>query len=225
MSDRLRLALFDCDGTLIDSQRTILTSMAAAFDSVGHPPPDLAAIRTVIGLSLAEAIVQLLGDAAAPGTVSAAEDAYYAAFDRCHADPNMIEPMYDGMADVLDWLDDGGWLLGVATGKTHAGLLATLRRHGLVERFQTLQTADRAAGKPSPDMVYRATRDCGVDPADTVVIGDTTFDMMMARNAGARRIGVSWGYHDVDDLHAAGADTVVTSCAELPEALAAVLDR
>ena len=99
-----------------------------------------------------------------------------------------------------------GWLLGVATGKSDRGLRYCLEQHGMHGRFVTLQTADRHPSKPHPSMLEQAMRDAGADPAGTVMIGDTSYDMAMARAAGARAVGVAWGYHDAAELRAAGAD-------------------
>jgi len=121
-------------------------------------------------------------------------------------------------------LDADGWLLGIATGKSHRGLVATLAGHGLDNRFVTLQTSDRAAGKPSPDMVLQALTETGADAASTVVVGDTTFDMMMARNAGALAVGVTWGYHHADELRASGAHAIVDSFPDVAPTLARLVD-
>jgi phosphoglycolate phosphatase len=129
------------------------------------------------------------------------------------------EALYPGIVGCIDSLERRGWLLGVATGKSTRGLTATLNTHGLLHRFCTLQTADVALGKPNPDMLLRAMSETGCEPSSTVMIGDTTFDMEMARNAGTRAVGVGWGYHDVADLRSAGAEIVVTD----GDALATVL--
>ncbi len=108
----------------------------------------------------------------------------------------------------------------MATGKARRGLLAVLEQHGLETRFATLQTADVGPGKPHPAMLERAMAEVGVAPSDTVMIGDTSFDMLMARSAGASAIGVSWGYHPVAELEAAGAHSIVGHFNELPAAMA-----
>ncbi len=115
-------------------------------------------------------------------------------------------------------------MLGVATGKSRRGLAATLERFGLDDFFATLQTADDAPSKPHPEMVHRAIAETGATPATTIVIGDTTFDIEMAVAAGATALGVSWGYHDVSDLHAAGAQCVLNEFLEVDQAVAAALE-
>lgn len=127
----------------------------------------------------------------------------------------MSEPLYDGIRDLIRSLEHPDLFLGVATGKNMVGLEHTLGHHGLREHFHTLQTADQAISKPHPDMVLKAMAACACEPAETVVIGDTTFDMEMARAAGATAIGVAWGYHPPADLLAMGAARVIRHPAEL----------
>jgi phosphoglycolate phosphatase len=129
------------------------------------------------------------------------------------------EPLYDGMAAVLSALDDNGWLLGVATGKSDRGLERCLDHHGIRELFVTLQTADRHPSKPHPSMIHQALVDSGSVAANAVMIGDTVYDIQMGRAAGCRTIGVGWGYHPLDELRDAGADVVVETMDELKDAL------
>lgn len=223
MSDReLRLALFDCDGTLIDSQHTIIASMGAAFRAVGLEEPPAEHVRRIVGLRLDLAFGELIAGAD-PETLEAAVDAYLAAFQALHSDPAHSEPLYDGLIEALDAIEAEGWLLGIATGKSHPGLISTLDRHGLRHRFVTLQTADRAASKPAPDMVLRAVAETGVGRSRVVVIGDTAFDIGMAANAGVPSIGVGWGYHPLSELEAAGASRAARSYAEVPALLNALV--
>lgn len=217
-----RLALFDCDGTLVDSQHTIVAAMGAAFDAIGMAAPDSERIRRVVGLRLDLAITALAGELEAEAQETAV-DAYLATFQALHGDPGHVEPLYDGMRAVLDALEADGWLLGVATGKSFAGLCSALDRHGLRTRFATLQTADRAPSKPAPDMVLRALAETGVERPRLVVIGDTGFDIGMAVNADVASIGVGWGYHAVAELAAAGATRTAERCAELPLLLNALV--
>lgn len=214
----IRLAVFDCDGTLVDSQASICTAMTQAFRKSGMSPPRDAAIRRIVGLSLVEAVTMLLPDAEAGLHHRIAAD-YKSAFQTMRAENMVAEPLYDGIAKVLVELLEDGWLLGVATGKSDRGLAHALAHHGIDGHFVTLQTADRHPSKPHPSMVEAAMSDVGAAPTDTVVIGDTSYDMMMARNAGARAIGVSWGYHPVDDLVAAGAHAIAKRPADLMGAM------
>lgn len=209
-----RLALFDCDGTLVDSQASICRAMEDAFVRSGLTAPTGTAVRSIVGLSLVEAVAVLLPDAEA-ALHHAVADAYRQAFQRLRATGQVDEPLFDGIADLLTALADDGWLLGIATGKSDRGLALALDHHGLTDRFVTLQTADRHPSKPHPSMVVAAMNEAGSDPARTVVIGDTSFDMEMAHNAGARALGVAWGYHDVAELRTAGAHDIARRPADL----------
>lgn len=213
-----RLALFDCDGTLVDSQHSIIQCMDAAFQRAGLVPPARQATRRIVGLSLVPAMQVLLPDAEPALHQQLAED-YKAAFHRLRGAGQVVEPLFDGILPALAALEDAGWRLGVATGKSDRGLDLCLRAHGIHHRFVTLQTADRHPSKPHPSMVEQAMAEAGAGPETTVVIGDTSFDMAMAAAAGARALGVDWGYHDADDLWAAGADHIATHPNDILEAL------
>jgi phosphoglycolate phosphatase len=209
-----RLAIFDCDGTLVDSQADIALAMEAAFAAHALSAPPRAAIRRIVGLSLGEAIRQLRPDVDGETGTSLVQ-AYKDAFRARRAAGVIEEPLYDGIAALIAGLDASGWLLGVATGKSDRGLAHCLDRHGLAGHFVTLQTADRHPSKPDPAMIEACLDSTGADRAQTVMIGDTAYDMEMAVNAGVRAIGVDWGYHLPEDLFAAGADAVATSIDEL----------
>jgi phosphoglycolate phosphatase len=209
-----RLAIFDCDGTLVDSQHNILMAMNDAFARARLHPPGRAATLQVVGLSLIEAMQVLLPEAENKVHRAMAEH-YKQAFWRLRDNGLVEEPLYEGIAGVIDALEADGWLLGVATGKSDRGLALCLEYHGLTKRFVTLQTADRHPSKPHPSMIETAMADAGASPETTVMIGDTSFDMLMARNAGVRALGVAWGYHAAEDLHAAGAHAV----ADYPRAI------
>ena len=202
-----RLAIFDCDGTLVDSGAPIFSALAATFREHGIDVPPAHVCRRVIGLSLTEAMAGLLPDRGAEQHRALAED-YKRHFTALRAAGEVEEPLFDGVAELLDRLEAGGWLLAVATGKSDRGLRHCLRAHGLHARFVSLQTADSHPSKPHPSMVLQAIADAGAAPAATVVIGDTSYDMAMASAAGAAPIGVSWGYHAPDELIAAGAVAV-----------------
>lgn len=216
----VKLAVFDCDGTLVDSQANIVAAMADAFARAGLSEPDPHATRRIVGLSLTEAMAAMLPDAKPALQHSLAEN-YRQAFHRLRAAGRLAaEPLYPGVADGLIELHARGWALGVATGKSDRGLALCLAHHGLVAQFVTLQTADRHPSKPHPAMLRAAIDEAGASAAGTVMIGDTVFDVAMGRNAGARSIGVDWGYHDAAELIEAGAERVVVSFDELLTALA-----
>ncbi|WP_373477025.1 HAD-IA family hydrolase [Sphingorhabdus sp.] len=209
-----KLAIFDCDGTLVDSQANICLAMEHAFDEAGMTPPSRHATRRIVGLSLVEAMRVLLP--------KAEEDLHREMAERYKASYLILrnnglehEPLYDGIAALLSKMDESGWLLGVATGKSDRGLERCLDHHGLKGLFVTLQTADRHPSKPHPAMVYQALADAGTEAANAVVIGDTVYDIHMGRAAGTRTIGVNWGYHRVEELREAGANAIAESMDEL----------
>ena len=215
-----RLAVFDCDGTLVDSQANIGRAMTRAFLACDRTPPPIAAIRRVVGLSLVESMQMLLPDEsdALHRELAATYKAMFHQLRRENAlDP---EPLFDGIAETLTHLRDHGWLLGVATGKSDRGLGLLLAHHGITDWFVTLQTADRHPSKPDPSMLQAAMAEAGAGPAETVMIGDTSFDMAMARAAGVRAVGVAWGYHSPADLAAARAEVIADRAADLPDLLA-----
>ena len=218
-----RLVVFDCDGTLVDSQHTIASAMSAAWESAGLVPPDPAEVRRVVGLPLVEAIARLYRDGTGADHAALAER-YKDSFHALHRAVD-DEPLFPGIRETLAALDGAGVLLGIATGKGRRGLSLTLGRHDLERYFVTVQTADDNPGKPNPDMLLRAMAEAGVGAAMTMMVGDTTFDMMMARNAGVVGVGVGWGYHDPDELHAAGAALVVDTGPALVPALESLMRR
>ncbi|MFN4310769.1 MAG: HAD-IA family hydrolase [Ferrovibrio sp.] len=211
-----RLVIFDCDGTLVDSQHHIVAAMHAAFGANGLALPEADRIRRTVGLPLATAIESLLP--AGWPSVGSVVEAYKQAAIAQRMVPDHCEPLFPGLAETLDRLEADGFLLGIATGKARRGLDFTLATHGLVGRFVTLQTNDVVpVGKPAPDMVLRAMAETGAVPTSTVVVGDTTYDIEMALNAGVPAIGVAWGYHDEEALRDAGAPHIIKSFGELPD--------
>ena len=190
-----KLIVFDVDGTLVDSQAGIVAAMSHAFDSVALPRPTAEQVRRVVGLSLDEAVARLLPDGAGPGLVSQTTDAYRHAFIELRRRPDYQEPLFPGARDALEQLDTPQVCLGIATGKNRRGLDATLERHGLTGRFVTLQTADGGPGKPHPRMLQTAMLETGAEAHETVLIGDTVYDMEMAANAGTadgeRQLGLA----------------------------------
>lgn len=212
------LAVFDCDGTLVDSQHVIVACMGIAFGAEGLPAPSLAAVRRVVGLPLEECMRRLLPGQPGPRYIRLVER-YKDTFHTIRQDPANHEPLFDGARAALDALERAGYVLGIATGKARRGLNAVLDRLELSHRFATIQTSDIAPGKPHPAMLERAMAETGFDPHETVMIGDTTFDVQMAQSARATAIAVSWGYHPVAELRAAGAHIVVDDFSELSAAL------
>jgi phosphoglycolate phosphatase len=215
----VRLAVFDCDGTLTDGQAAICAAMAEGFAEAGLPAPDPHQVRRIVGLSLPSAIARLAPHET-PEAHGRVVQAYKQAFFRARERGLVQEPLFEGMPGLLARLHGAGWTLGVATGKSDRGLTGCLTMHGIFDLFATLQTADRHPSKPHPAMLAAAMAEAGALAADTVMIGDTAYDIEMAHAAGARAIGVAWGYHDPGELLAAGAEAV----AETPEHLEDLLD-
>lgn len=214
-----RLAVFDCDGTLVDGQAPVCDAMEAAFVAAGLPAPDRRDVRHIVGLSLPVAIRQLALDAS-DGQIAHAVEAYKAGFRSARERGMVAEPLFDGILPLLDRLRASGWALAVATGKSNRGLQLCLTEHGLLDRFASLQGADHHPSKPHPAMLHVAMEEALATPADTVMIGDTVYDIEMGLAAGTRVIGVAWGYHPVEALLEAGAEAV----ADTPEELGDMLD-
>lgn len=210
----VKLAVFDCDGTLVDGQASVCMAMDRAFAGLGLVPPDHDLVRRIVGLNLMQAIGQLLPgrDQALHAAVVAA---YKSAFRAARAAGELSEPLFPGIAPLLDRLRAAGWQLGVATGKSDRGLEHCLATNGLTGHFDTLQTADRHPSKPNPAMLHAALADVMAPPEHSVMIGDTSYDIIMARAAGVRALGVAWGSHPADELREAGAEAVAQTPKDL----------
>ena len=215
-----RLVLFDFDGTLVDSQHSIVAAFSKACRDHGIAGVDPAAIRRHIGLPLAQAIAANLPQAHRHRAGDIAES--YKLAHRALAQDSDHDPLFPGAFDAVKALKRAGALLGIATGKGRRGLTATLEKRGLAAEFDVLRSADDGPGKPDPWMVQSALDELGLGPQDAIVVGDTSFDMLMALNAGVSAIGVGWGYHPEAELIAAGAACVVR---EFDALLAALRQR
>ncbi|MDX2258002.1 MAG: HAD-IA family hydrolase [Hyphomicrobiaceae bacterium] len=214
-----KLVIFDCDGTIVDSQHAIVAAMERAFADHGRPAPSRAAVLAVVGLSLSEAIVRLV-PSSDPADIAALADSYKGAFAALRREAVHREPLFPGAEETLRALaarDD--ICLGIATGKSRRGVDALLEREGFTGLFATIQTADDNPSKPHPSMIERAIAETAAEPARTVMIGDTTFDIEMARRAGVTAVGVEWGYHSSAALIAAGAHVLVSEFAGLVESV------
>ena len=215
MSD-LRLVIFDVDGTLVDSQAEIMAAMTLAFGAEGMVMPDRATVLSIVGLSLAEAFHVLCPDADEAQRARLVA-AYKASFMQLRSDNQEMGPLFPGALEAIAALraqDDT--LLAVATGKSRRGLDKVLERHGLTGVFHSEQVADHHPSKPNPSMILTALNETGVAPQKAVMLGDTTYDIDMARAAGIGTIGVTWGYHAPDTLRA---DAMIDDFAALPGAV------
>lgn len=203
----LKLAVWDIDGTIVDSREIIQTAMSEAFVKWGFEPPTYDQTRKIVGLSLEKAIATLMPEAEADLLANLTAD-YKNVFIARRTRPGYHEPLYEGAMELLEELLADGWLMGVATGKSRRGLTTVMDMHGMERFFDSHWCADDGPGKPHPFMVEQNMRELGCDPHQTVMIGDATFDMQMARSANVHAIGVSWGFGAAEEIEAAGADEV-----------------
>jgi phosphoglycolate phosphatase len=215
----MRLALFDVDGTLVNSRSMITASLVAAFASENLPPPPPLRLMSVVGLSLVDAMRELVPEIGEQRHQHLAA-AYKEAFWAFRASGEHSEDLFEGARGLLEHLRARPDVqLGIVTGKSRRGMAHLFETHGLAGWFATVQTSDDHPSKPNPSMVQQALAETGAAPASTVVIGDTSFDMAMARAAGVRAIGVSWGNHPVDELRQAGAHSISNDFNELQKQL------
>jgi phosphoglycolate phosphatase len=206
----MKLVLFDCDGTLVDSAALIHETMRRTFAHFGKREPLVEETKSIIGLTLDIAIARMQGKPHADDEAVQMMAYYKSLFATVRTDMNFREPLFDGIRDVIETLgprDD--LLLGAVTGKSRRGLDLVLDTHGFRTWFVVGRTADDCPSKPHPAMVTECCDEMGVRPGDTLVIGDAIYDMQMAKAAGATAIGVSWGYASVAQLRDAGADVIV----------------
>jgi phosphoglycolate phosphatase len=221
-SPTLRLAVFDMDGTLIDSQHMIIAAMAAAFASEGMEVPTDTAVRGIIGLSLEDAIATL-APACSAEQVGQMARAYKDAFRDLRTKQGRPEPLYDGVLETIAALQAQDVLLAIATGKSLRGVHAVMEAYQWENVFLNVQTADTNPGKPHPQMLFSAMDALGVQPSECAMIGDTSYDMQMARNARCGAIGVNWGYHSKQELKKAGAHVVLDTYEQVPSAVNAYM--
>jgi phosphoglycolate phosphatase len=202
-----KLAVWDVDGTLVDSRALIFDSAKAMFDVMGLPAPVYEDVRQIVGLSLAVGLRQLL-PLMPPDQIDRAVAGYKDAFQDLHRRPDSQAHLYDGAAECLERLKQDGWLIAMATGKSRRGVDSTLEMHGWADLFDSTHCADDGPGKPHPAMLRDAMRALGCTPAQTIMIGDTAHDMRMAKSAGVYAQGVSWGFHTAAEVQAGGADHI-----------------
>lgn len=212
------LAVFDIDGTLVDSRASIHQAAVDAARVLGLPEPSYDRVRRIVGLSLHQALHVLepqLTDAELADFVAAFQDSFRRRYEAGHQ-----EPLYDGVEDSLRRLKRDGWRLALATGQNRRGVARNLARSGWADLFLSAHCAEDGPGKPDPAMLRAAMTACDAGPATTVMIGDTSHDIEMAVAAGVAPLGVAWGFHTVQEQLAAGAFHVAEDCPDLDAALA-----
>lgn len=221
----MKLIVLDCDGTLVDSQNGICEAMVYAFKGFGLTPPAREATLAIVGLSLPEAILALapeVDDELRAKMVAR----YKSAFTEIRREPDLHEPLFEGIAAAIETFGRReDVLLGIATGKSRKGVDRLFAREGWGQRFVTVQTSDDHPSKPHPAMLRAAMAEVGVEPARTVMVGDTTYDIEMAVAAGTGALGVGWGYHSPAELQRAGAHSVIEASKNLAQEIDAFFER
>ena len=196
MTHRLNLLVFDWDGTLMDSEARIVSCMQAAIEDLGLEPREAASIRNIIGLGLHEAISTLY-----PGSDTtlhvAVTDRYRYHFLTANQTRSELFP---GAEETVHGLSEAGFLLAVATGKGRKGLDMVLEETGLGQYFHATRCADETFSKPHPQMLEELMDELGAEPGETLMIGDTEYDMQMATNARTHSLAVSYGVHEKERL-------------------------
>jgi phosphoglycolate phosphatase len=207
---RFRLLVFDWDGTVVDSTAPIVRAVQAAYRDLGLAPPEEQAARYIIGLKLDTAFSHL-----SPKLSEKAIDELLNRYRYHYWQSDADIPLFEGISALLEKLDHEDYFLGVATGKSRKGLDRMLRQNGLMQRFHVTRCADESFSKPHPEMLLYLMDRLGMTPEQTLMIGDTTHDIEMAKNAQVRALAVSYGAHDKDNLRKSGPLAIVDSVAAL----------
>ncbi len=214
----MRLIALDFDGTLADSKHSIMYAVKLACQDMGIVPPKLSEVMQLTGLKLEDAVAHFQ-----PNVTMAVKQAWmekFVYYMDVHKDKNMPpEVLFDNVIPTLDILNDDDTFLAIITGKGRAGLNLSLQTHNLGTYFVVIKTADDGMGKPHPQILFDTMEQLGVHPWETVMVGDTSFDILMGKNAGTKTIGVSYGNHTVPQLQNAGADIIIDSFDALPQAV------
>ena len=212
------LAAFDLDGTLLNSSNSIVSAVTECWKVCGFPVPNSQDIKKIIGLPWEESVKELLPDAGAKEFKLIKE--YYAEVAQGKRErPKQDQKLFPGVRRMLKEVREAGYILAIITSRSGGRLRELLARHGIERQFATLKTTDNGPGKPNPFLMYQTLKELNVPKNNAVMIGDTTFDMEMSKNAGTFGIGVSWGVHPVSDLETSGANEIVNNVEEILPAL------
>ena len=212
---KYKVVVFDWDGTLIDSVEHIAGSLHNAAQAMGLPLRPMQAYRDIIGLGMMEALEKLY-PGIEPSEIEDLRERYARHFFSREVLPTSLFP---GVAELLETLQSAGVGLAVATGKSRRGLDRALLSSGLQAYFGCTRCADETRSKPDPLMLRQILEHYGVGPAQTVMVGDTVYDLDMAQRASIPAIGVTWGVHDVDELAAFDPVAIVDGIDDLAAAL------
>lgn len=212
----IRVAIFDWDGTIVDSIEHIASSLHQAAADLGFPTLETAAYRNIIGLGMVDALKQLYPGVQDPD-IEAIREAYSRYFFAKEATPQQI---FAGMTEIIQSLRGSGVGRAVATGKSRRGLDAALDSSGLRPHFDVTRCADETRSKPDPRMLEEILAHYGIAPAEAVMIGDTSYDLEMAERIKMPAIGVRWGVHDDAVLERYSPVALVSSTQELQKVLA-----
>ena len=225
MSDRLKLAAFDLDGTLLNSIPSIVVGVTACWDALGFPEVTPDEIRNIIGLPWEQSI-ELLNPGAGKREVAMIKEyhAEIACGERAAPD-RPPETIFLGAIDALDRLEANGYVLAIVTSRSNRRFQDLIDNAGLAGRFVSVKTADQGPGKPNPFLLNEAMREVGAEREDTVMIGDTTYDVLTARNAGTGAVGVTWGVHSAEELHGAGAHHVTEEFGDLHDIIESLINE
>jgi len=210
MPKQFDLLIFDWDGTLMDSAGVIVDSIQRACEDIGLAAPSDRASRQIIGLGLIQALQTLLPELPADDYPRLVERYRHHYLGR---DADI--PLFAGVSGGIRDLHESGFQLAVATGKSRVGLSRALEASGLGPWFAATRCADQTHSKPHPAMVLELIDELDADPARTLVIGDTSHDLLMASNAGVASLGVTYGAHEADDLHPHAPLALIDSFAEV----------
>jgi phosphoglycolate phosphatase len=217
----VRLIVFDCDGTLVDSQQTIITATEAALGSHDFVCPDRRDILYAVGLPVDVAMRRHAPEATDDQIINML-DIYRETYQQLVQQDDRGQVMFEGMHEQIIQLGNmDDTLLGIITMKSRRGLEPVVDAYDIRQYFQVLKSADDGPGKPNPDLMLDAMRETGVDAAQTLMVGDTSFDILMAKAAGTQAIGVGWGYQTVEELEESGADVIAATPEDLNNLLSA----